>query len=913
MSHAQPGVATIGTLVGMLVGRREECRAIERLLADTRAGRGGALVVSGEPGIGKTSLLEHAVSGASGMRIVRARGIETEATVPFVGLVDLLTPLAALAEGLPGRQAEALRSALAIGPTQPVDRLAVLVGAFNLLCAAAEEQPVLALVDDAHWLDAASAEAIAFAARRIAADRVALLIATRSRGHAELPSIMLQPLTSQEARELLALRGLAPDGVDGAVRDAAGNPLALLELASGGTRFERGHSSLEEAYARVVSELPGTCREALLLLATCRSDSPVVIRRALAGAGLSDEAFAPAEHEGLVRFEHGRLAFRHPLIRSAVYASASAPDRRRAHAVLATACVEPELEWERVAHRAAAATEPDEELAAAVERLASDVRLRGGSVATIEWYERAAALSVEPGSRLRRLLAAAEAAQTSGRVEAAEAILAEVERGGPPPADAARVEVLRGRMEARSSSTRAASSRLLRAARSLEEADAHAAATLYIESVDPAIRAGRPQEAFDASRRALELAPPGDPLGLLARIARAASLVFLGDAAAAEQDIDAVAVDVAHTPSVEHDVQLQAYLGMTLAFAERIETASEALDELIDECEQSAPGALTYPLISRAWLRRTTGAWDGAQADGQRAVRLARQLGRANDACWGLSILTWIAAAQGRLDEGALAEQRELSERLELPYQLMCVHACLGHHALAAGSAADAAEELQAALAIKRDCGITDATTHPVVGADLAEALVRSGRDDEARAIATALHGEAVRAGRASAMAVAERALAVCDDDAEARFARASELHAGSVDPFAAARTALARGDALRRAGRRVESRELLEDARARFELLGAKAWEEQAASALARSGRVLRKEQAQRDELTPAELEVASLVSEGKRNKEIAAALWMSEKTVEAHLSRIYRKLGVRNRAELAARGPAAGAATDG
>jgi DNA-binding CsgD family transcriptional regulator len=897
----------------MLVGRGEECLRIDRLLDDARSGHGGALVVSGEPGIGKTSLLEHAAASAGDMRVVRARGVEAEASVPFVGLVDLLTPLSALASGLPGRQAEALRSALAIGPTRPVDRLAVLVGAFNLLCAAAEEQPVLALVDDAHWLDAASAEAIAFASRRIAADRVALLIATRSKGHAELPSVRPQPLTADQARALLEMRGIAPDGCEDAVRDAAGNPLALLELASAdGGRFEPGHSSLEEAYARMVASLPDPCREALLLLATSRSDRPVVIRRALAGAGLTDDAFAPAEHDGLVRLEPDRLGFRHPLIRSAVYGSATGPDRRRAHDALAAACVEPELEWEQIAHRAAAATEPDEELAASVERLASDVRLRGGAIATVEWYQRAAALSDEPGARLRRLLAAADAAQTSGQGQAAKAILDDVEREGPAPEDVARVEVLRGRIEARSSSTRSASSRLLRAARRLEDADAHAAATLYIECVDPAIRAGRPQEALDASRRALDLAPHGDPLGLLARIARAASFVFLGDAAAAEQDIDAVAIDVAHTPSVKDDLQLRAYLGMTLAFAERIEAASDTLDELIDECEQSAPGALTYPLISRAWLRRTTGAWEGAQADGHRAVRLARQLGRANDECWGLSILTWIAAAQGRLDDEGLAHQRELSERLELPYQLMCVHACRGHHALAAGAVDAASEELAAALAIKRDCGIADATTHPVIGADLAEALVRCGRDDEAVAVAGALHAEAVRSDRGSALAVAERAVAVSGEDPDAHFVRAWELHAGAADPFAAARTALAWGDALRRAGRRVDSRERLEDARTRLERLGAALWEEQAASALARSGKVLRREPTQRDELTPAELEVASLVSEGKRNKEIAGALWMSEKTVEAHLSRIYRKLGVRNRVELAGRRPEPGAVAE-
>jgi DNA-binding CsgD family transcriptional regulator len=233
----------------------------------------------------------------------------------------------------------------------------------------------------------------------------------------------------------------------------------------------------------------------------------------------------------------------------------------------------------------------------------------------------------------------------------------------------------------------------------------------------------------------------------------------------------------------------------------------------------------------------------------------------------------------------------------------MCVHACRGLHALACGDAEAAAAALRAALAIKRACDIEDATTHPVIAADLVEALMRCGRADEAAAEAAALHAAAVRSGRDSALALAERAGALVREDGGAQFQRAWELHAETADRFAKGRTALAWGDALRRSGARVESRTMLEAARAEFERLGAAPWEEQATSALARSGKVLRKEAARRDELTPAELEVASLVAEGKMNKEIAAALWISEKTVEAHLSRIFRKLGIRNRAELAGR----------
>ena len=215
----------------MLVGRAGECARIDLLLAEARAGRGGALVVHGEPGIGKTALLAHAADRAEDMRTVRVRGVETETSLPFAGLVDLLTPLTEHLAELPERQADAVRSALAIGPTRAADRLAVLVGGFNLLCAAAGARPLLVLVDDAQWLDAASGEAISFAARRIGADRIALLIATRQAGVDDIRAAALGPLTTAESRDVLEHRGLASESIDAAVRDAAGNPLALLELA----------------------------------------------------------------------------------------------------------------------------------------------------------------------------------------------------------------------------------------------------------------------------------------------------------------------------------------------------------------------------------------------------------------------------------------------------------------------------------------------------------------------------------------------------------------------------------------------------------------------------------------------------------------------------------------------------------
>ena len=369
--------------------------------------------------------------------------------------------------------------------------------------------------------------------------------------------------------------------------------------------FERGRSSCEETYARMVEALPEDVPRATLLLLAAAGPgarSYLAARSRRPGSPLRLRA-GRARRAG--RDRPGKIGFRHPLIRRRCTRRRPAPTGAVPTTALASACVEPELEgsgWRTSGGRRDRARRGAR---GPVERLASDMRLRGGAIGTVEWYQRAAALSGEPG----RAAPAARGGRRGagrGRAQAAEAILGghrASRRAGPMTSRASSFYAEGSRLGAARRGLRV--SRLLDAARSLEDADPHAAAGLYIESVDPAIRAGRPQDAFDAAERALELAPAGDPMGLLARIARAASLVFLGDAAAAEADIDAVAADVARTPSVEGDLQLRAYLGMTLAFAERIESATETLDVLIDECEQSAPGALTYPLISRAWLRRT--------------------------------------------------------------------------------------------------------------------------------------------------------------------------------------------------------------------------------------------------------------------------------------------------------------------
>jgi DNA-binding NarL/FixJ family response regulator len=680
---------------------------------------------------------------------------------------------------------------------------------------------------------------------------------------------------------------------EGALRSGAGNPLALLELAT--SPAGAGPGRLEDTYARMAAALPDECRTAMLLLAAAGPADPVVLARAMAAQGTTQEAFEPAEQAGLVVVSDGRTDFRHPLIRSAVYGSALPRQRRDAHAALALACVEPELESERVAHAAAAATEPDEGLAEVVEDLADDVRMRGGASAAIEWYERAAALSGDRAARGRRLVTAAEVAHAGGRDDVARRVLDHLDDdvGGR---ERIRADLLRGRIEARSGSTSAAGDQLLVSA----ERIGPGAVQLLVESVDPLIRAGRPADALAAAEGAVAVTDDDDIVGLEARIARSAALVFLGRAAEAGTGIDEVAEACERSPQLQADLQLRAYLGMALGFAGRAERATVVLTSLIDQCEHAAIGSLTYPLISRSWVRRQVGHWDGAQADALRAVRVARTLGRESDECWGLSLLSWIGAARGRVDDDLLGRQAALADRLELPYQQLVVDAARGLHALASGAVDDAVVHLGAALDTKRRCGFSDVTTHPAVGADLVEALLRCGRSEDAGTLAAALLAEADVAATDASRAVALRAVALVDEDWRARFEEALELGEHG-DAFVAARTRLAYGGALLRAGARVDARTMLERAREQFAELGSAEWEEQAITALARSGKVLQRDPTRRDELTPTELQVASLVTEGKTNREIAGSLWVSEKTVEAHLSRIYRKLGVKNRAGLA------------
>jgi DNA polymerase III delta prime subunit len=437
-----------------MVGRKEERARLKALLDAAREGRSGALLLHGPPGIGKTELLRYAVEQAQDFRLIRARGMESESDIPFAGLAELVTPLLAQLDEIPSVQATALRGALALGPATPADRFTVPAALLSLLARAADEQPVLAIVDDTQWLDEPSLEAFLFAGRRLGQEGVAMLGAIRDDAtRLEVPwldRLRVEPLPDGEARALLNAE-IAPGVADRLVATAAGNPLALLEIPgllssgqlAGREPLEdplRPGTGVERAFAVAIEALPDATRRALLVASAASTRRLDAIGRGLSQAGLSLADLEPAEGAKIVALADGELEFRHPLLRSTVYHSASLPERRAAHAALAGATDSAERAW----HLAACAVAPDEAVAAALEAAALDARGRGAHATAARDLGRAAQLTPEVEPRARRLLAAAGDAVRGALSERALGLLDEAAGLTADPLLAADFERLRG-------------------------------------------------------------------------------------------------------------------------------------------------------------------------------------------------------------------------------------------------------------------------------------------------------------------------------------------------------------------------------------------------------------------------------------------------------------------------------------
>lgn len=855
-----------------LYGRDRECRELDRLLDRARAGDGSALLLIGEPGIGKTALLRYAGSRATDFRVLHCRGVPSESELAFAALHQLLWPVLDRVDALPTAQAAVLRGALGLGG-HAGDRMLIGVAVLTLLSELAEERPVLIVIDDLYLLDEPSRNCLRFVARRVVEESVVVLAATHpGTANAEAtPSLTLAGLDALSAKELVAENnpGLSPPRTKRLVRLTGGNPLALLELGRGAS-VELGSAAtaplplgprLRASFDARLRALPTTERTVALVAAADDGADARTVRTAAELLGVSAENWSAALNSDLLHLADGRITVEHPLIRAAVYESAEPRARRAAHAALARAYadIDPDRhDW----HLAATATEPEENIAATLDAAAERARIRGGALSAARLYRRAAALSPDAEAAAYRLARAGRAAWDGGDVESARELLTGAEERIGSTRVGAAAGGLAGLLE---------------------------------------LGLGDPERARHMLLRDAESAAPGFGAELRHLALRASWA--LRDPLGAPELRDIAAIDIAS------GADLPPYRLPIAEVAIDLGAETHAL-RLYSECieRMRAEGPITwlgYSLSQRAMLRCALGAWDDAIADAREAIALAEDFGGLQTPAYGYSALGFIAAVRG--DTAAAAELTEHTLGFAIPrrfYPLTAgVHWSRGVGALGAGrpdEAFDALDPISAPGHIAH---------HPTVAvlsaADTAEAAIRIGRFDHARSCLDRLIAHAERGGAVWAVADRHRveALLTGDDGAEALFAAA--LVAAPADrPFTYARIQLLFGEWLRRVRRRHEALELLRAAHNTFQRSGARPWAERAGREIIMAGdRATTATPATSpaaDVLTAQELQVARLAATGLTNREIAARLLISPRTVGNHLSHIFAKLGLAGRGDL-------------
>jgi DNA-binding CsgD family transcriptional regulator len=906
----------------MFVGRERERARIDRLLEAARGGVSGALLLHGEAGIGKTALMRWAIGRATGMRVLRARGIETESDIPFAGLAELVSPLLDRLDAIPEVQARALRGALALGPATPHDRFTVPAGLLSLLGVGAEEQPVLAAIDDAQWLDEPSLEAFLFAGRRLEAEGIAMLGSVRDGTTAaalEVPwleRLRISPLADDEARELLAgthPERLAPSVADRLVSTAAGNPLALLEIPrqlSDGQRAGREPleeplrpgTGVERAFRRALDALDDDARRALLVAATAHTGRLDVIEPALREAGLSATHLAPAENARLIAVSDGEVDFRHPLLRSTAYHATSAAERRGAHAALAATA--PEGSPERAWHLAAGAVAPDEAVAAALEVAALDARGRGAHATAARDFGRAAQLTPDDEPRARRLLEAAVDATRSGEPDRAFALLGDAARLASDPLLAADVQRMTGHVEMRRGSPLVAYELLVAEAERVRSRDPRRAAGMLLEASVTHMMTGDMHALIATAERARALATSADPAVELLATA------VIGEAHLALGDLEGDALLTVCEPYLlEGDplaiVEIVGMAAHSSVWIEKFDRAQRIFDRLLAAArDASAVSALIYPLAACSHLDFRLGRWATARAQAAESVELAQDTGQQALLTHSLAALAHVEAAMGLQDECRrhVADGLALVSRFQADALGAYLHGALGLLELGLGRVPEAIAALEESQQIGDRLQTQPSVT--MTTPDLAEAYARTGRRDDALGLLDAFEEAGRRAGSRWTEAAAGRLRALLGPDAEVRprFEAALAVHENLPMPFERARTLLCFGERLRRARQRAEAREPLKEALETFERLGARGWAERTRTELRATGeQQARRAETAAEQLTPHELQIAVLVSQGMTNREAAAALFLSPKTIEYHLGQIYRKLEVRGRAQLA------------
>ena len=906
----------------LIHGRERERAVIATLLEEARGNRGGALVVRGQPGVGKSVLLADGVdtARASGMQVLRTQGIESESPLAFAALQRMLRPAMRYADRLPLPQAHALRVAFGeeadSDTTGNNERFLVFLGTLGVLAEAAEEAPVLAVVDDAHWLDEASAAALLFVARRLQAERVAMLFGAREgdlRGFetSDLAELRVEGVDRDAVAKLLGDRAgtqVPVEVADRLLRNTGGNPLALVELPDvlsgeqlSGQVALPTHLPVTAGVERVFLDrcrrLPEEAQTLLLVASADDSARLPVVQQAAARLGAGAGALDAAERSGLVTVLDGELMLRHPLVRSAVYGGATTLQRRRAHEALAEALGGGKDIDRRTWHRAAAAEEPDEEVVAELVESAHRAERRGGLEAASSAWERAAELTAAVGARGTRVYEAARTAWLAGQTTRArllaEAALAEVDT----PHVRADTVTLRARVEWNTGSVQLAHRMLLQGARDVAPVDPQRARAMAL--VASALASFGADSGVPIAPATLVPAPDASD----SVRARCLHHLIVGMDQVTREGIGAgaselrTALDLAAQLHADDHILLP-NLAIAALHVGEDQAARDLHTRLLTSSRDSGAVVMTlYALTRLCFTDIATGQWNTAEANAHEAVELAE--GTSQPGLTGLphAWLLLLAALRGT---DAFDEHLQATERVSQA----------GPMGILDSLSRDVTRWAQGVRASARPASsfhhlaqMTNDILKRMAALDRIETAVRAGQREAAQLWADDMERVASATGQQWAAAIVQHAQALlCEGTAgEEHFVAALTAHADSPRRFDQARTQLAYGEFLRRSRRRVDAREQLRAALDTFEDLRAMPWAQRAEQELRASGETARR----RDPtapvtLTPQELQVARLVGQGMSNRDVAAQLYVSPRTVDFHLRNVFTKAGVSSRAEL-------------
>ncbi len=900
-----------------LRGRSSECALLDDLLSAIRRGDSQALVVRGEAGIGKTALLEYLIGSASDLTVVRAAGVESEMELAYASLHQLCGPMLDRLHRLPAPQRTALEIVFGLAAGSAPDRFLVGLGVLSLFSEVADQRPLLGVVDDAQWLDQASALTLAFVARRLLADPVGLVFATRDLGEplAHLRELEIAGLGDDEARSLLgsAVRVVLDERVrDRIIAETRGNPLALLELPRGltATQLAGGFGILgahalpgriEESFVRRFEALPDDARRLLLLAAADPVGDPLLLWRAAERLGIEPAAGENPEAEGLLAIGE-RVTFRHPLVRSAVYRSATAEERRAVHRTLAEATHQEVDSDRRAWHLAAAAAGPDEHVALELERSAGRAQARGGVAASAAFLQRAVALTGAPAHRPGRALAAAQASLGAGAFDVARGLLAAAEVEPLDDLQRARAELLRGEIAFASSMGSAAPQLLLKAAARLERLDVELARETYLDAWGAALFAGRLASGGDlleVSRAARNAPRPKGPLRPSDLLLDGLTTLITEGCAASAPLLRRATGAFMSDPSLDQENFRWGWMTTIPSNVLWDEDSWHAITAREVRDARDAGALARLPIDLNAWAILVAWRGDfGAATDAIAEAEAVTEVTGSRFASYAGLLLAALRGSEGDASaaiESMIREAGAGGQGIGVQWAEW-VNAILlnglGRYGQALASAQRAAEETPELF--------VSVWARP----ELIEAAVRSGKNDLAVAAVGSLAEVTGAAGTDWGLGIQARSRALTSrgEVAENLYREAIErLDRTRVRPDLA-RARLLYGEWLRRENRRVDARAQLRAAHDQFTSIGMEAFAERARQELLATGeRVRKRSVSARDELTAQERQIAQLARDGLSNPEIGARLFLSPRTVEWHLRKVFTKLGISSRRELA------------